>query len=81
MSWNKIKKCFKKKPKKDKLIDFRNGGICFKSGDDFLPHNMMLHTKYIKQVEEGLHMYVCNGVMIEATDIIEAQRKYLRMKR
>lgn len=84
MGWNRIKKMFKKKKKKrDEVIAYEGGMIGLKeiTPHELIPDNMRIHTKIIKEISEDLNLYEVNGVMIEAEDILEAQRKYLRKSR
>ena len=85
--WNRVKKMFKKKKlKKDPVITYAGGEIGLKEilVADFLediPHGMKMHTKFLGRRCNGLFAWEVNGVVFEAEDIIEAQRKYLRRKR
>ena len=87
MPWSKVKRLFKKKkkPKKDEVISFYGGEVelkelCVCNFLDDIPHGMRLHTKFIKR-QNGSFLWQVNEIVIEAEDIISAQRKYLRQKR
>ena len=43
-----------------------------------VPHNMQVHVKFVERRRNGRFLWSCNGVMIEAKNILEAQTKYLR---
>ena len=47
-----------------------------------LPDNMKIHAKYKGRVpyKENMFIWEVNGVMLQAEDMISAQRKYLRAK-
>ena len=68
MSWNRVKKIFKRKPKHQEV-----------------PSNMRIHTKLMGRAdtpkgETQMYRYEVNGVTINALDVLDAQRKYLRKK-
>lgn len=94
MGWNKIKKMFKKKRKRDQVVTYDGGEIGLKDigyplimeEENDVPHNMKIHTKYIGTVDtpkgsRQVHRWEINGVMINATTLIDAQRKYLRQRK
>ena len=77
MSWSRAKKLFKKRKQKREEQE-----APYKlEPDDFLPHNMKVHTKFIDRLENGKFRFEVNGVVITALNIIEAQRKYLRQQK
>jgi len=43
-----------------------------------VPHNMKVHVKFVERRRNGRFLWSCNGVMMEAKNILEAQTKYLR---
>ena len=80
MSWKKIKNMFKKKPKQDKVITFKNGeiGLKYKLEPEVEPE-VEPHTLYKGKVQGKSNLFVweVEGMRIEAEDIISARRKYL----
>ena len=46
-----------------------------------IPEGMAIHSKYLGKRCNGRSAWEVNGVVIEAEDVIEANRKYLRQKR
>jgi len=90
MAWHRIKKVFKKKKEKfkDPVVDFsgEEGATLIEKVyqetiDTKIPDGMRVHTKLIKKVSAGRYLYEVNGVLLEASDILEVQRKYLRGKK
>ena len=82
--WNRVKKMFKKKPKKRDVHVSLNPGVRDITPYE-LPSNMKVHAKFIGMADtpkgsQTLFKWEVNGVMIEAYDILDAQRKYLRSK-
>ena len=93
MSWNRVKKMFKRKPKKLQKIekngeddfvlkDFEPGGVTYYPGKEVLPSNMKIHVKFIERVKGKTDTYLweCNGVRLEGKNILEVQDKYARTK-
>ena len=87
--WNRVKKMFKKKKQKktDHVIDYtgEDQGISLskKTVLDYdltpsVPDGLKIHTKYIKAVGGGKHLFEVNGVLFTGVDILDVQRKYLR---
>ena len=84
-----IKELLTKADKTDRVITSENGGIGLKDPlppykaepEEELPSNMKLHAKYLGRRVNGLFAFEVNGVVIEAEDIISAQRKYLRTEK
>lgn len=82
--WNRIKKVFKRKPKRDQVVSFDGGKIGLK---DVLPYKLepkhkgdpeiAIHVKFIERSLDGF-IWSVNGKIIHAEDIISAQRKYLK---
>ena len=72
--WNKVKKMFKRKKKRSPTVlnDF--------SKLEQLPSNMRIQVSFRGKVkgQHNMFMWEVNGVMLQAEDIISAQRKYLR---
>jgi len=88
---NRAKKVFKRKPKRDRVIEMNEKGdfilkdkrVPFKLEPiDDLPANMKIHTKFIgrKEGSENLFVFEVCGVILESEDLLSAQRKYLRQK-
>ena len=90
--WKKIKKVFKKKRKKDQVVSFDGGVIGIKdvmpykieadvdlmTGNE-LPSNMKIHCIYKGRVAGGKFLWEVNKIEIEAFDIIDAQRIYIKL--
>ena len=86
--WNRVKKIFKKRKKKvDPVIDYTGEdqtiSLSKKMVLDYdpapsLPEGMRIHTKLIGKLPNGKQRYEVNGVILDAVDILDAQRKYLR---
>ena len=85
--WNRIKKLYKKKHKRDQNIE-KNAQDEFVLRDvtphkiepEEVPSNMKIHAKYLGPAKNGKHLFSVNEIVIDAEDILEAQRKYLRIK-
>lgn len=79
--WNRVKKMFKKKPKIDTHVSFDprvKEPLIYD-----LPSNMGIHTKLIGMADtpkgsQAIYKWEVNGVIVEAYDVLGAQRKYLR---
>ncbi len=91
--WSRVKRLFKKR-KRDQVITYDGGEIGLKDigypmiteQDQDIPSNMRVTTRYVGTVDtpkgdRQIHRWEINGVMINATTIINAQRKYLRQKK
>ena len=77
MSWSRAKKLFKKRKQKREESE-----VPYKlEPNDFLPHNMKVHTKFVERLGDGKFRFEVNGVVVTANNIIEAQRKYLRQQK
>jgi len=72
VSFSRVKKCFKKKKQQ------QHTEVPYKLEPEDIPHNMMVHTKFISRSTNGQFKFEVNGVIIYADNIIDAQRKYLR---
>ena len=80
MGWNRIKKMFKKKPKKDQVISFDGGEIGLKDVKTYknLGEDLPMYTEFIGR-ENGEFVWNVNGKRVVSDSIINAQREYLRL--
>lgn len=85
--WNRVKQCFKKKPRRDTNIEQNKKGefvlkeVCPYELDPQVPDGMKIHTKYLGRRCNGNFAFEVNGVVMEGKDILDVQRKYLRQKK
>lgn len=84
--WNKVKRVFKRKKKRDdNVISFDGGEIGLKDVLPFkleptetYPDGIRIKTKYIGNDMPNGHQWEVNGIFIYAEDELDAERKYLR---
>ena len=89
MGWARVKTMFKKKKKnRDEVITFTGGVIGLEDKNINYKLDPTPEVEYgmrIVCIDKGMiggkQMFEVNGVMLDAEDILDAQRKYLRHRR
>ncbi len=78
--WNKMKRVFKKKPKRDQKIEQnQKGEFGLRDFEPYKPEEL-IPAKCLGSTGDGFYKYEINGVIIEDVDMLSAQRRYLKEK-